>query len=183
MTHNFIDPSAILAPSVRVWHYARVLAGVRIGEDSSIGSGSEIGKNTIIGDRTRIGAGVFLPSNSLVGDEVFIGPNTTFCDDKYPRAGQTYEPRPPRIGDRASIGAGCVILPGVRIGAGAMIGAGSVVVGDVPENALLYGEPATIRRTLETYKNFLPLSSRASDPVTAQDQDQGQSQVNNHSHA
>jgi UDP-2-acetamido-3-amino-2,3-dideoxy-glucuronate N-acetyltransferase len=168
--YKFIDPSAFVHDTAKIWHFAVVLAGAHIGEDASIGSCSEVGRGSIIGERTRIGAGVFLPSNSLVGDDVFIGPNTTFCDDKYPRAGQQYEPHPPRIGDHASIGAGCVILPGVRIGSGAMIGAGSVVVGDVPDNALIYGEPAKLRRTLETIPNLAPLPSRVNDPVTETEQ-------------
>jgi UDP-2-acetamido-3-amino-2,3-dideoxy-glucuronate N-acetyltransferase len=129
--------------------------GVILGDHVSIGSHVEIGRGSVIGQGTRIGKGVFLPSNSSIGDEVFIGPNVTFCDDKYPRvANRDYNAQPPYVGDRASIGAGCVILPGVKIGAGAMLGAGSVITSDVPANALIYGEPARVKRTLETFPNL-----------------------------
>jgi UDP-2-acetamido-3-amino-2,3-dideoxy-glucuronate N-acetyltransferase len=139
---NFIDPSAAIGARSKVWHFACVMAHVQIGEDCSIGSRSEIGVATVIGDRSRVSSGVFLPANAKLGHDVFIGPNSTFTDDRYPRAGAAYNAQPPVIEDGASIGAGCVILPGVRIGAGAMVGAGSVVSKDVPPGAIVRGEAA-----------------------------------------
>jgi len=142
---NFVDPSAELGDDTVVWHFAVVLANVRIGARCSIGARSEIGRGCVIGEDTRIGSGVFLPPDSVVGRNVFIGPNTTFTDDRFPRAGQPYNAEPPTIEDGASIGAGCVILPGVRIGSGAMVGAGSVVAKDVHPNSKVRGERAIQR--------------------------------------
>lgn len=141
-TINFIDPSAVIGSHSKVWHFACIMAQVQIGEHCSIGSRSEIGLGTTIGDHSRISAGVFLPAHTTIGRNVFIGPNTTFTDDRYPRAGAEYNAQPPIIEDGASVGAGCVILPGVRIGYGAMIGAGSVVAKDVPPGATVRGEAA-----------------------------------------
>lgn len=142
---NFIDPSAVLAPGVIVWHYAVILSGVRIGENSSIGSHAEIGRDSSIGANVRIGKGVFLPARSIVSSEVFIGPGTVFCDDKYPRVNNRhYRALPPIIETGASIGAGCVILPGIRIGAHSLVGAGSVVVEDVPPHSTVYGDAARL---------------------------------------
>lgn len=147
---NFIDPSARLGENVNVWHFTAVLAGVAIGDNVNIGSGCEIGRGSIIGSGSRIGHGVFLPPNSFIGRNVFIGPNSVFTDDKRPVVNNpSYDANPPVIHDHVSIGAGCVILPGVTIYSGAMIGAGSVVTRDVPSNSLVYGDRAVERMRKE----------------------------------
>ncbi len=144
-----IDPSAKIGEGTKVWHFTVILANVVIGDNCNIGSCCEIGRGSRIGSRTRIGFGTFLPPNSLVGDNVFIAPGVTCCDDRYPRANNAhYHAEPPIIEDNVSIGAGVVLLPGVRIGQGSMIGAGSVVARDVPPGTILRGEPAKIRKEL-----------------------------------
>lgn len=144
---NFIDPTAVIGAETSVWHFSVVLAGVTIGHHCNIGSRVEIGRGSTIGNYVRISSGVFLPSNSVIEDEVFIAPNVTFTDDRHPRAGntQTYKAEPPYLERGCSVGAGSVILPGVRIGAGAMVGAGSVVTRDVPAHAHVRGEPARMK--------------------------------------
>lgn len=138
----FVDPSARVPLSSKVWHFATVLANVKIGENCNIGSHAEIGRGTTIGDRTRISSGVFLPSNSVIGSDVFIGPNVTCTDDRYPKTlkpGETYDALPPIIEDGASVGAGATILPGIRIGKGARIAAGAIVTKDVPDGLAVKG--------------------------------------------
>lgn len=142
-----IHPDATVGQRCYVWEFARILAGAILGDEVSIGGGAEVGAGSIIGNGSRISAGVFLPAKSVVQNGVFIGPMCTFTDDKYPRvlvAGETYNAEPPFIGAGASIGAGCVILPGVRIGAQALVGAGSLVTADVPPGMLVYGSPARV---------------------------------------
>lgn len=142
----FIDPSATYQAGTVIWHYSVVLAKVRIGADCSIGSGCEIGRGTIIGDRTRIGAHVFLPPNSTIGSDVFVGPGVTCTDDKHPRAGNAdYIAEPPIIEDGACIGAGAILLPGVRIGANARVAAGAIVTKDVIADSHVLGFPARER--------------------------------------
>lgn len=142
---NFIDPSALLCYGAKVWHFAIIMRGVRLGRGVSVGSRAEVGVYSDIGDDSRISSGVFLPARSVIGKRVFIGPNTTFTDDRYPKVNNPeYRAEPPHVEDDVSIGAGCVILPGVRIGARSLIGAGSVVTKDVPPGSILRGEPATI---------------------------------------
>lgn len=148
-TRTFIDPSAEIGECVNIWHFTVVLANVVIGHDVSIGTGCEIGRGSKIGNGTRIGHGVFLPPNSIIGDNVFIGPSVTMTDDRYPVVNNhNYEAKPPVIEDDVSIGAGCVILPGVTLHKGARIGAGSVVTRDVPSNALVYGHRAVEREAV-----------------------------------
>jgi UDP-2-acetamido-3-amino-2,3-dideoxy-glucuronate N-acetyltransferase len=142
ITHYIAD-SAQIGYGTRVWHFAVVLDDVVIGNGCSIGSGAEIGRGTKIGNYTRIGAHVFLPPNSVIGDKVFISPGVICCDDRFPRSmNPGYLAEPPIIEDGASIGAGSVLLPGVRIGECAMIGAGSIVTKDVGDLGFVRCEQA-----------------------------------------
>jgi acetyltransferase-like isoleucine patch superfamily enzyme len=141
----YVAPSAFLGARSIVWYFSQVVDGVVIGEDCVIGSNCFIGFKTRIGARTRIQHGVFLPAHSILGEEVFIGPNVTCTDDKYPRAGNKhYRAEPPVISNRASIGAGAVLLPGVIIGVGSVVGAGAVVTHDVPDGETYIGIPAKL---------------------------------------
>lgn len=144
--YALVDPSATIGSGTKIWQFSTIMAGVIIGENVSIGSGCEIGRGSRIGSGTRIGHGCFMPSNSVVGRNVFIGPSVTFTDDRFPVVNNPgYHAQPPSVEDASSIGAGSVILPGVRICHGARIGAGSVVTRDVPSNSLVYGEKALPR--------------------------------------
>lgn len=127
-----------------VWQFATICDGAKLGNGVVVGSGAWVGKSIILGDGVRIQHGAFLPNGTVVGKNVFIGPNATLTDDKYPKAGQSYDPQPPILEDECSLGAGCVVLPGVRIGRGALVGAGSVVVQDLPPGVTCIGVPARI---------------------------------------
>ena len=105
---------------------------------------------SFIGEGSRLQHGVFLPNGSRLGRNVFIGPNATFTDDRHPRVGNKYYiAEPPCLLDECSVGAGAVILPGVTIGKGAMIGAGCVVTHNVPDHAVVVGNPSKIIRVGE----------------------------------
>lgn len=85
-----------------------------------------------------------------IGNGVFIGPNATFTNDAFPRSKQ--QPKNFAgicIQNNASIGANATLLPSINIGANAMVGAGSVVTEDVPENAVVTGNPAKIIRYIK----------------------------------
>lgn len=143
---SFIDDSAQIGEHTLVWHFAVIQANVSIGNHCSIGSGAEIGKGSIIGNHSRISAHVFLPSNSVLEDRVFIGPGCVFTDDRFPRAGNSYyDARPPYLESGASVGAGAIILPGLRLGTGCLIGAGAIVTRDVAPHEHVRGEPARVK--------------------------------------
>jgi UDP-2-acetamido-3-amino-2,3-dideoxy-glucuronate N-acetyltransferase len=149
---SFIDPTARLGADVKVWHFARVLAHVRLESGVSIGGGTEVGFRSVVGSGSRISANCFLPSDSQVGRWVFVGPGCVFTDDKDPYvrspADGPYRAQPPVVEEYANIGAHCTILPGVRIGHHALIGAGSVVAKDVEPYSVVRGEPAQDRYTM-----------------------------------
>jgi acetyltransferase-like isoleucine patch superfamily enzyme len=127
--------------NAKVWDGAVVEAGVVTGDGCVIGSCAFVGQYTVMGDNVRIQHGAFIARGSTIGNNVFIGPGAKLIDDTYPRAGQPYKPNPPTLEDGCSIGAGAIIMPGVRIGKGVLIGAGAVVVASI-EEGVWAGVPA-----------------------------------------
>lgn len=146
----FVHPQAIcesaqVGEGTRVWAFAHVLPGARIGRDCNVCDHVFIENDVVIGDRVTIKSGVQLWDGLRVADDVFIGPNATFSNDKYPRSKQYQRELLQTCIDRgASIGGGASILPGLRIGSRAMVGAGAVVTQDVPARAIVFGNPARI---------------------------------------
>jgi UDP-2-acetamido-3-amino-2,3-dideoxy-glucuronate N-acetyltransferase len=140
-----VEPGACLGDRTRVWAFAHVLAGARIGSDCNICDHVFIENDVIVGDRVTIKCGVQLWDGLRIGDDAFIGPNATFTNDLRPRSKQYPQAfLKSQICKGASIGANATILPGMRIGAWAMIGAGSVVTRDVPDFALVAGNPGRL---------------------------------------
>lgn len=153
----FIHESADIGENVIVWQFASILKNVVLEKGVSIGAGTEIGSGTTIGRDSRISAQVFLPSNSVIGERVFVGPRCVMTDDRHPRVGNFhYTAEPPTLESGCSVGAGSVILPGIRIGFGALVGAGSVVTKDVNPHEHVRGEPARIKAysKVKTETNF-----------------------------
>lgn len=146
----FVHPSGIcesehVGDGTRIWAFAHVLPGARLGSDCNINDHVFIENDVVVGDRVTVKSGVQLWDGVRLGDDVFVGPNATFTNDPFPRSKQYPESFAQTVvGPGASIGANAVILPGVRVGRRAMIGAGAVVVRDVPAHAIVVGNPARI---------------------------------------
>lgn len=136
-----------IGANTKVWQYVVILGGAQIGADCNICSHCFIENDVIVGDRVTIKCGVQLWDGIRIEDDVFIGPNVTFSSDMFPRSKQFPEKFPQlTVQAGASIGANATILPGITIGRNAMIGAGSVVTKNVPDFAVVVGNPArTIR--------------------------------------
>lgn len=146
----FVHPRALceseaVGPRTRVWAFAHVLPGARIGADCNICDHVFIENDVVVGDRVTVKCGVQLWDGIEVENDVFIGPNVTFTNDPFPRSRRYQDAvQRTRIREGASIGANATLLPGIEIGAHAMIGAGAVVTRSVPPHAIAVGNPARI---------------------------------------
>jgi acetyltransferase-like isoleucine patch superfamily enzyme len=133
-----------------IWDFVN-LYECEIGNDCMIGSFVEIQKGVVIGNRTRIQSHSFLCEQVEIGKNCFISHGVMFINDTFQSGGPSGNSKlwkPTIISNQVSIGSNVTIMP-VSIGYGAVVGAGSVVVHDVPANAIVAGNPARILR----YKN------------------------------
>ena len=147
----------------RVWAFAHVLPGARIGADCNICDHTFIENDVVIGDRVTIKPGVQLWDGIRIEDDVFVGPNATFTNDPAPRSKQSLDEHPTTVVRRgASIGANATILPGLTVGQYAMVGAGAVVTRSVPPYAVVGGNPARITRYDRDMDSALAKSSTES---------------------
>ena len=129
----------------RIWAYAHVLPGARLGADCNVCDHVFIENDVVVGDRVTVKCGVQLWDGLRIEDDVFIGPNVTFTNDRFPRSKRYPEEFPQTVvSTGASIGANATILPGLKIGRNAMVGAGSVVTRSIPPYAIVVGNPARI---------------------------------------
>ena len=131
------------------------LYGCEIGDGTKIGAFVEIQKNAKIGKNCKISSHTFICEGVTIEDGVFIGHSVTFINDSYPRATtgggglqteQDWKVEPTLVKKGASVGSGSTVLSKVVIGERAIVGAGSVVTHDVPDNAIVVGNPARVRR-------------------------------------
>ena len=132
----------------RIWAYAHVMPGARIGARCNLGEGVFIESGVVIGNDVTVKNGVAVYDKVTVEDEAFLGPHCVFTNDLRPRSGR-FKRRPEtflttRIGRGASIGANATVVCGHSVGEYAMVAAGAVVTHDVPPHALVVGVPARL---------------------------------------
>lgn len=144
MIHKLSDvQSANVGDGTRIWQFAVVLGGARIGSNCNVCAHTFIENDVVVGDNVTVKCGVQLWDGLRVGNNVFIGPNVTFCNDKHPKSGNhDFKVERTVIEDDVSIGANATILPGVKLSEGAVIGAGAVVTKDVAAGVTVVGNPA-----------------------------------------
>ena len=139
-----VDDGAQLGDGTKVWHFAHVSPGARVGDRCSLGQGVYVGNDVTIGDNVRIQNNVSVYDAVTLEDDVFCGPSMVFTNVYNPRAAvaRKNEYRRTLIRRGATLGANCTIVCGVTVGAHAFVGAGAVVQKDVPAFALMVGVPA-----------------------------------------
>ena len=153
-SHTCIAPDVKLGRNVKLSKFIN-LYGCEIGDETKIGAFVEVQKNAKIGKRCKVSSHTFVCEGVTIEDNVFIGHGVTFINDSYPRAtsaeGQLqteadWKVERTVVKAGASIGSGATVLSRLTIGRNAIVGAGSIVTKDVPENAIVAGNPARILR-------------------------------------
>jgi UDP-2-acetamido-3-amino-2,3-dideoxy-glucuronate N-acetyltransferase len=150
MAETYIHPSTIVDEGARIgdgskiWHFCHVLANTEIGQSCVLGQNVMAGPNVTIGNGVKIQNNVSLYAGITIEDDVFLGPSMVFTNVLTPRAfvERKDEFLPTLVRKGASVGANATIICGVTVGKYAMIGAGAVVTKDVPDFALVLGNPA-----------------------------------------
>jgi len=155
--HRSIAPDVKLGTNVKLSQFIN-LYGCEVGDNTKIGAFVEIQKNATVGKNCKISSHTFVCEGVTIEDEVFIGHGVMFINDSYPRATsatgalqteQDWKVETTVIKKGASIGSGATILSNVTVGERAIVGAGSVVTKDVPERAIVAGNPARVLRMTE----------------------------------
>ncbi len=146
----FVHPQGLcesnqVGEGTRIWAFAHVLPGARLGRDCNVCDHVFIENDVVVGDRVTLKCGVQLWDGITLEDDVFVGPNATFTNDAFPRSREYPEKFARTVVEQgASIGANATLLPGITVGTRAMIGAGAVVLRSVPPNAIVVGNPGRI---------------------------------------
>lgn len=131
----------------RLGNFVFIRDNTKIGQGCTIGSYVDIEGDVIIGDNVSLQSGCYVTRGVIIEESVFCGPRLITMNDKnicYRRSSLTFVRKSPRIMRAARVGGGSVLLPGVTIGENAFVGAGSVVTKDVPDFAIVAGNPASI---------------------------------------
>ena len=139
-----IDDNVEIGEKTKIWHFSHILSGSNIGEGCNVGQNVFIGPDATIGNKCKIQNNVSVYKGVTLEDGVFCGPSMVFTNIFNPRAeiGKMDQVRPTLIKKGATLGANCTIVCGHTIGRYAFIGAGAVVTKDVPDHALMVGNPA-----------------------------------------
>ena len=141
-----VDVAAVIGEGTKIWHFAHVMAGAKIGKNCILGQNVYMARNVILGDGVKIQNNVSLYEGVTLEDYVFCGPSMVFTNVINPRSeiSRKNEFKPTLVKRGASLGANCTLICGVTVGRYAFVGAGATVTKDVPDYALVVGTPAKI---------------------------------------
>jgi len=142
-----IFDDARIGENTRIGNFVFIRDNTIIGQGCVIGSYVDIEGDVRVGDFVSLQSGCYLTRGVIIENEVFCGPRIVTLNDKYicyRRTALAFERRAPRVLRAARIGGGSVLAPGITVGENALVGAGSVVVRDVPDRAIVAGNPASV---------------------------------------
>lgn len=143
---SYVDEPAQIGAGTKIWHFCHVMKGSRIGEHCNIGQNVVISPDVTIGNNVKIQNNVSVYTGCILEDDVFCGPSIVFTNVINPRSHvvRRNEYQQTLVKRGASLGANATVVCGNTIGRYAFIGAGAVVTRDIPDYALVYGNPARI---------------------------------------
>ena len=145
---SYVDDEVKISSGTKIWHFSHIQSGASIGKNCSIGQNVNIGNNVTIGDYVKIQNNVSIYEGVEIEDYVFCGPSIVFTNVIRPRSefpqNRSDQYSKTIVKKSASIGANATIICGNTIGEYAFIGAGAVVTSDVPDYALIVGNPGSI---------------------------------------
>jgi UDP-2-acetamido-3-amino-2,3-dideoxy-glucuronate N-acetyltransferase len=144
---SYIDEGVQIGSGTKIWHFCHVMGKAKIGKGCNIGQNVFIAAEVVIGDNVKIQNNVSLYTGVRVEDDVFLGPSMVLTNVINPRShiSRKDEYQTTLIRRGASVGANATIVCGTTLGRYCFIGAGAVVTRDVPDFALVYGNPARIQ--------------------------------------
>ena len=147
-SHTVIYAGARLGENCQTGHGALIREHTTLGDEVSIGSHTVVEHHVTIGNGVRIHSQAFVPEFSVLENHCWVGPNAVLTNARYPLSdGVKEELIGPTLREEAIVGANATLLPGVVIGRRALVGAGAVVTEDVPDGAVVVGNPARIIKT------------------------------------
>lgn len=150
MANFYAHPQALvesedIGAETRVWAFAHVMKGARIGAKCNLGDHAFIEAGAVLGDNVTVKNGVSIWDGVTAENNVFIGPNVVFTNDRNPRA-EVKKTKSQflatRIREGASLGANATVVCGITVGRYAFAGGGAVLTRDVPDHAIVVGNPA-----------------------------------------
>lgn len=148
-----VSPKAAIGEGTQIWLFCQVRDNVKIGKGCIVGKGVYVDSDVVIGDNVKIQNNVSIFVGVTIDDGVFVGPHVCFTNDKVPRAvnadmtrksADDWKVTPTHVKSGAALGANATIVCGTTIGLWAMVGSGAVVTKDVPDHALVLGNPARV---------------------------------------
>jgi UDP-2-acetamido-3-amino-2,3-dideoxy-glucuronate N-acetyltransferase len=143
---SYVDEGCEIGDGTKIWHFSHVMSRSRIGRGCNIGQNVVVSPDVVIGDNVKIQNNVSIYTGVVLEDDVFCGPSMVFTNVVNPRShvSRKDEYRATLVKRGASLGANCTVVCGHTIGAYAFVGAGAVITKDVPDFALVVGNPARI---------------------------------------
>jgi len=143
---SYVDAGAHIGSGTKIWHFCHIMSGARLGAHCNLGQNVFVASRVIVGDNVKIQNNVSLYDGVTLEADVFVGPSVVFTNVRHPRShvDRKSEYAMTRVKRGASIGANATIVCGVTLGSYSFVGAGAVVTADVPDYALVYGNPARV---------------------------------------
>ena len=142
----YVDDGCQIGEGTKIWHFCHIMSGSRIGRRCNIGQNVVVSPDVVLGDNVKVQNNVSIYTGVILEDDVFCGPSMVFTNVINPRShvSRRHEYQRTLVKQGASLGANSTIVCGHTIGRYAFVGAGAVVTHDVPDHALVVGNPARV---------------------------------------